>query len=233
MSEEISLKKVERKVFLTATQDGLLDIFMGCIFLVFAIAPFLSSSLGDFWSSVVFVPFWGIIMLGIWLVRKHVVRPRVGVVQFGSFRKNRLRKFNWVMLIVNVIAFGLGTWVCMYYFLTPHFSDVPFLKRFFNHEILLMSGPPTSVFFGLICLTMLSLAAYFLHSHRFYVYGLLVGLSPLVGEWLWRRGSAPHHGFPITFGVSAGIMIVTGLLIFIRLLSRNPIPTEDTSEEKA
>ncbi len=48
MSEKISLRKAERKVFLVATQDGLSDIFLGCIFLVFAVGPFLSPILGDF-----------------------------------------------------------------------------------------------------------------------------------------------------------------------------------------
>ena len=227
MSEKISLRKVERKVFSVATQDGLLDILIGCIFLMLAIGPLLSPSLGDFWSSVVFVPFWGMIMLGIWLVRRYVIRPRIGVVQFSATRKTRLIKFNLVMLIINVIALILGTLVFIYSLLSSRFSGVPFFKEIFNYEMYLRSGRLTSMLFGLLCLTMMSIAAYFLHFNRLYVYGLLVGLSPVVGEWLYTHGSASHHGFPITFGISAGIMIVTGSFVFIRLLRHNPIPTED------
>jgi uncharacterized membrane protein len=212
MSEEISLRKVERKVFSAATQDGLSDIFIGCIFLMFAVAPFLSPSLGDFWSSAVFVPFLGMVMLGIWLVRRNVIRPRVGVVHFSPARKTRLLKFNLVMLTVNIIALILGIWTS------------------FNSEAL--SGRLTSALFGLICLTLLSIAAYFLHFHRLYVYGLLIGLSPLVGEWLYTHGSTSHHGFPITFGVAASIMIVTGSFVFIRLLHNNPIPIEGTPSKE-
>ncbi|MDH4222741.1 MAG: hypothetical protein OEV55_04280, partial [candidate division Zixibacteria bacterium] len=73
MSEKISLRKVESKVFSVATQDGLSDIFIGCIFLMLAIGPLLSPSLGDFWSTVVFVPFLGMVMLGIWLIRRYVI----------------------------------------------------------------------------------------------------------------------------------------------------------------
>ncbi|HUV29640.1 MAG TPA: hypothetical protein VMY05_00925 [Acidobacteriota bacterium] len=213
MSDVISLKKAERQVFLVATQDGLLDIFIGCVFLIWAIAPFLTPSLGDFWGTVVFVPFWGMVMLGIWLIRKHVVKPRVGVVRFGSARKTRLRKFTVVMLTVNIIALILGIW------------------RSFNSEAL--SGGETSALFGLICLVLCSVAAYFLDFRRLYVYGLLVGLSPLIGEWLWVRGSASHHGFPITFGVTATLMILTGLFVFVRLLSNNPAPREEVTTGEA
>lgn len=212
MDREISLKKVERTVFSFATQDGLLDIFIGCFFLMLAIAPILSPSLGDFWSSAVFVPFWGIIILGMWLVRKHAIRPRVGMVKFGAARRSRLLKFNLVMLIVNIIAPALGIWAS------------------FNSEVL--SGRLTSAFFGLICLMLLSIAAYFLDFRRLYVYGLLVGLSPLVGEWLYIHQNASHHGFPITFGITAGIMIITGSLVFLRLLRNYPVPIEAVTSQE-
>jgi hypothetical protein len=90
-----------------------------------------------------------------------------------------------------------------------------------------------SIIFGMLLLMGFSLAAYFLDFNRLYIYGLLVSLSPLVGEWLWSRGYAAHHGFPITFGASAGIMILVGLTIFVRLLRDNPVPTEGIPSEKA
>ena len=66
---------------------------------------------------------------------------------------------------------------------------------------------------------------------RLYVYGLLIGLAPIVGEWLYLNTGAPHHGFPITFGIAAGIMILTGLFIFVRLLHDNPVPVEGAPSE--
>jgi len=47
------------------------------------------------------------------------------------------------------------------------------------------------------------------------------------------RGYATHHGFPITFGTSAGIMILVGLVIFVRLLRDNPIPIEEIPSQEA
>jgi hypothetical protein len=213
MSRQISLKEAERKVFRISHNDGLWDIFLGLFFLMFVIAPYLSSSLGDFWSPAVFLPFWGLVFLVIRLIRKHVVTPRVGIVKFGHVRKTKLVKFTIVMLVVNVVALILGLVAAM------NFGSV--------------SGRVTSIMFGLILLIGLSIAAYFLDFGRLYVYGLLVGLSPLVGEWLYSHGYATHHGFPITFGTAAGIMIVAGLGAFTRLLRDNPVPIEGLSSEEA
>ena len=107
MNPQISLKEAERKAFRTRYNDGLWDIFLGCFFLMFAVAPFLTPALGDFWSSVVFLPFWGIIILVIYLIRKHLVTPRIGVVSFRPARKSKLMKFTVAMLIVNFIVFDI------------------------------------------------------------------------------------------------------------------------------
>ena len=211
MSQKISLKEAERKAFRTTLNDGLVDIFLGCFLLMFVIGLYLSDSLGDFWSSAVFLPFLALVYLAIWLIRRYVVTPRVGMVKFGQARKAKLAKFTVVMLVINVVALILGTVAAL------SFGSVP--------------GQMISILFGLILLMGFSIAAYFLDFNRLYIYGLLAGLSPLIGEWLWTHGYATHHGFPITFGTSSGIMILVGLAVFIRLLHNNPVPIEGIPSE--
>lgn len=213
MSQPISLKDAERKVFRTRYNDGLWDIFLGCIFLTFVIALYLSLILGDIWSSVAQLPFWALSYLAIWLIRKYVVTPRIGRVTFGQARKAKLAKFTFVMIIMNIIALILGVIAAL------SFGSIP--------------GQITSIIFGMTLLLGFSLAAFFLGFNRLYIYGLLVGLSPPVGEWLWTHGYATHHGFPITFGTSAGIMIITGFAIFVSFIRDNPvlidaIPSDET-----
>ena len=213
MSQQISLRDAERKAFRATYNDGLWDIFLGCFFLMFAIAPYLSTRLGDFWSSAVFLPFWALVYLAIWLIRKYVITPRIGIVKFGQVRIAKLAKFTVVMLVVNIVALILGLVAAL------SFGSVP--------------GQTISIIFGMILLMGLSIAAYLLDFNRLYVYGLLAGLSPLVGEWLWAHGYATHHGFPITFGASTGIMILVGAVVFVRLLRANPIPTEEIQPGEA
>lgn len=211
MSEQISIKEAERKVFKTTFDDGLWDILLGGYFLSFVIALYLSPALGDFWSSAVTIPIWGLTFLIIYLIRKYIVTPRIGIVKFGRVRKTKLARFTVMMLVINAIAFILGIIAAMNYGIVP--------------------GQVYSIIFGMTILICFSIAAYFLNIIRFYVYGLLVGIAPLVGEWLWSHGYATHHGFPITFGITASIMILTGLVIFIRILRNNPIPTEGITSE--
>jgi len=210
MSERISLKQAERRAFTAAFEDGLSDVFIGCVVSMFAIAPHLSTRLGDFWSSAVFLPVWAALYVIIRMVRKHVVAPRIGRVTFGAARKAKLMRFNIVMLVVNVIALVLGAFVAV------KFRSV--------------SGLVTASLFGLICLTLASLGAYLLGFRRLYLYGLMLAASPLVGEWLWTHKGASHHGFPITFGITSGVIILTGLVIFLRLLRHSPLPSLPSEE---
>jgi hypothetical protein len=209
MSQNISLREAERKVFATAFQDGLWDIFMGCFVLIIAVGPLLSTTaLGDFWSSVVFLPFWAVVYLAIWLIRKFVVTPRIGVVKFGPSRKVKLSRFVTIAVVVNILGLILGI-------LSALISDKP--------------GWVVMTSFGLLVLTIFSVAAYFLDFARLYLYGMFMALSPLVGEWLYINARASHHGFPITFGTTAGIIISVGLIKFALLLRDHPIPMEESS----
>ena len=202
MSQQISLKDAERKVFRSTLSDGLWDVFLGCFALQFAIAPLLSIRMGDFWSSVVFLPFFGVVYLVIWLVRRHVVAPRTGTVEFGAARKTRLKKFTSTMLAFNIIALVLGLVVAL------GFNRMP-------------GGTPT-LLIGLILLVGFSTAAYFLDFPRLYVYGLMCATALPLGECLFQNMGASHHGFPIVFGTMAGIMFMTGLTLFALFLRNKP-----------
>jgi hypothetical protein len=198
MSHSMDLKEAEKNVFRTAYNDGLWDVLLGCFFLMFAFAPYLSTVMGDFWSSVVFLPFWGLVYLAIRLIREHVVAPRIGVVDFGERRKRKLKKFSGVLLVFNAVVLILGI-IAAFTFGRVSDSLFPYLL-------------------GAFFLVAFSLAAYLLDILRLYIYGLLAGFAPAVGEWLYNNMGFSHHGFPIAFGATAGIMVLVGLALFLRLL---------------
>lgn len=202
MQQKIDLKRLERKAWTSFYDDGLGDIFLGCVILMFALAPMLGRmGLGDFWSSAVFLPFFALVFIGLVLLRKRVVIPRIGLVSFGQVRKKRLLKFNVLMLAVLSAGFILGV-------------------------LSLMGGVGQAwvrnLRFIAIVLMCFGLAGYFLGFIRLYLYGILIALAIPVGEWLWINMGVPHHGFPVAFGVTAGVIIVTGIVLFLRILGRNP-----------
>jgi len=209
MQTPASLKSAERKAFQTNFADGLWDVLIGCFVLEFALAPLLSEHLGDFWSSFIFLPFWGLVYLAIWLTRKHVVAPRLGIVIYGEPRWRKLRKFSIVMVSINLLIFLLG--IITFWAL----GDLPGIIRMGIVGVLILLG--------------FSAAAFLLDYPRLYVYGLLLSLAPATGEWLYANHGAAHHGFPLVFGFVSALMIVTGLGTFALLLKNNPpveIPPE-------
>lgn len=210
MKDPINLKSAERRAFQTTFEDGLWDVFIGCFVLEFAIAPLLSGSLGDFWSSAIFLPFWGIAYLAILLVRKYVIAPRVGKARFSKTRMHRLRSFTIILIGVNTVLFVLG--------LLAAFAFGGAASGESNSWRNLLP-----VFLGLFLLAGFSIAAYLLDFPRLCLYGALLFAATPMGEWLYRYHGAAHHGYPIAFGITAGIMIVTGLVLFVRLIVTNPI----------
>ena len=206
MSHDINLEAAERKVFKSAFQDGLLEIMLGSIVLMFAIGPFLSPYLGDFWSSAVFLPFWATVFALLWVVRRHVVRPRLGRVEFGAWRKARLLRFNLLMLVVNIVAFALGLLAASSFGLLPGWAN--------------------TVAFSLIVLLGFCAAAWFLNFPALYLYGLLIALAFPVGEGLYLYLGIPHHGYPVAFGFTAGLFILVGLFKLLRLVRAYPLPDD-------
>lgn len=207
MSEKISLKNLEKSAFRASIQDGTIEIQIGVFLLTFAIAPLLSTRLGDFWSSMLFLPVWGLVYLILRVVRKNIIKPRMGTLSYGTYRKKRLKQFNLVMLAVNLAALVLGL--------------VTFL-RFAE-----LSGWTITALFSFNILVFFSLAAFLLEFPRLYLYGILVASGPLVGEYLYRNFSFGHHGYPAVFGALSGCLIITGLVILLRIVLNHPLPEEE------
>lgn len=209
MQQPLSLKAAERRAFKTTFSDGLWDILIGCFVLMLAVAPLLSVKMGDFWSSAIFLPFWGLVYLAIRWARMAIVAPRIGTVRYGKMRQQRLRKFTLWMVGFNALLLGLGILALV------TFDQVAAWRG--------LGLPGTySIALGLALLVGFSLAAYLLDFTRLYVYGALLFVAPVAGEWLRVNFGAAHHGFPIAFGFSAGMMILIGIVLFARILSIHP-----------
>jgi hypothetical protein len=202
MSKKDFLVQAEKKVFQASFEDGLIDIGIASLTLMFGVAPLLSESMGDFWSSAVFLPFWAVLYLLLRWVRKRFVLPRTGTVSFGAERISRLRRGGVVMLILNVI-FLLGG-----------------VFSFFNFE---GNGYKIALGFSASVLMFFSLIGYLYDLPQLYVYGLLMALGVPAGEWLWQSGYASHHGYPVVFGTVTVLIFLRGVIMFARLM-RHPVP---------
>lgn len=213
MSAKNYLEQAERRIFRASFEGGLLEIAIAAFLLMLAIAPLLSVFWGDFWSSFVFLPFFGLVYLLLRWVRKKFVVPRIGSVSFGPERIAKMRRGSIVMLVLNVIFLLLG-----------------FLAFFYAGSA--GSGWLVALIFSAVTLLFASMVGYLNDLPQLYVYGLLCALGVPLGEWFWQQGIATHHGYPLVFGaISAGIFLY-GLLKFARLMRTDVPGFEDLSGEE-
>jgi hypothetical protein len=213
MVTNINLKELERKAFRSVFQDGLWDIFIGFLFTQFVIALFLSErGLGDFWSSAVLFPIYLIVLVGVILLKKYVVAPRLGLVQFSKERKS---KFKRLILMTNVILV-LGI-IAAVFFIDLSNLQIKWLV------------PAT---FSLMLLIGFSVVAYLLDLARFYIYGAMNGLAVVVGELLYQFAAASNHGLPVVFGATSSLMIIIGIVLLVNFLRKYPKPPKDLTLEE-
>ncbi|HNT54017.1 MAG TPA: hypothetical protein PKG95_04850 [Anaerolineaceae bacterium] len=213
MQTPISIRAAEQKAFRATLADGLWEVLAGCVMLEFALAPLLTKSLGDFWSSAIFLPFWAVVYLAIRWVRRKVVSPRLGQVTFGPARRKRVRQVILVVVLITAASLLMGMLVMILFSrgtIPPQDGPRLFLQS--------MGSWPL----GILGLSAFCIAGVLLDYPRAYFYGILLFMAPLTGEWLAEHLGTAHHGFPIVFGVISSLMIGLGLVTFFRWLKANP-----------
>jgi hypothetical protein len=209
------LKNIERATYRASMDSGLWDILLASVISMLAIAPLLSVHIGDYWSSAVFIPVYAVILVMIRVLTVRVIRPRIGVVELARPRRQRLQTLAIIMLMVNVVALIAG-------FVAATRAPV-------------VGGPVVSFAMSMVILVGFSLASFILEIPRVFFYGLMLAVAPLIGEALFIRGLASHHGFPIVFGVSAVAILISGVVRFVRFLPKarmaDGLPVPEASDD--
>ena len=110
MSQNIDLKQIERNVYPSFHQDGLIDLFLGFIMLVSILSSTLDTSgVSDSVRIAIYIPF--MVVLGpvlYMLGKKYISFPRMGYVKPGSKQKRKRR-----IIIFSVITAILITLVIL------------------------------------------------------------------------------------------------------------------------
>ncbi len=209
MAKPVSLKSIEKQAFRIKFTDGLWEVLGGCFTLIFALAPVLSETMGDFWSSMIFLPFWIVGYWGILQLRRRIVTPRLGNVKFGAIRRKKVQAFSIIMAGTNLVLMALGI-----------LSFLSLSSSRGGESAGLSDLYP--MFLGALIGLALVIAAWLLDYPRLFIYGALFLIAPPMGEYLSSHVGASHHGFPIVFGVISAVMILGGMLSFIKMINNYP-----------
>ena len=213
MSPNINLKELERKAWTSYFQDGLWDIYLGLLLLAMAIGALLSDiGVPGAWHMTIYGTLMVLSMLVLWAGKKFITVPRMGRVKFGPKRKAKL---NWVrvVLLLSVLV-GAGVFVAG---LAMRGNRPGWLNAAFFF-------PAAWVVNAIV---VFSLGAYFLDFSRLYLIGVLCAL-PVPLDMMFHEFAGIDLSF-IAFGVPAIIILIVGLVMFVRFLRDYPVVPEEAS----
>ena len=198
MEENIDLKEIEKKAYKTILQDGFIDIEIGVMFIGMGINAFFS----DYVS--IFVNILGFVIVGIFAVslvflgKKYIVVPRIGVIKFGPKRKAQRKKIIIFSLINTLILI-----IVLILTINSVIQQIP------------LRGIALLLVLGLLFATLpLSILAYIMEFPRFFLYGLLIGFGLSLAEIL---------EFSTAVFLIGVIIFIVGLTYLIKFLRKYPL----------
>lgn len=212
MNQALSdLERLERDAFRRFYEDGIFDIYLGLMLLVF----FASAAL---WEAVEveLVAYSGMLALALivtvpllWF-RRRLLRQRLGSFRPGPHRRLRITRTRWVLAASVVV--GLGAFV-----LAAVASSGEGSLELITVVVPLLWLVNAVVVFGAM--------AYLLDVPRFAVYGVVGGLLMPLLIWpdaLW----GVQLPAVLVFGTAGLAVIAVGVVKLRRFLRRYPVPQE-------
>ena len=182
MNTKINLKEIEKKAFTSYHQDGLIEILVGLVFILYGSVLLAGKPgfIGLCWMpALLIVPF-----------KKMITVPRIGFVTFRSSRKIKMTKIGLVLLItgsftlllilLNIKGQGFGAWI---------HDNLNFLIG------VIVAIPPL-------------VSAYALAIKRFYIYSIFLACVFFIEHFF--VGSFPYNAsiFGLILFVSGTIVLV-------------------------
>jgi hypothetical protein len=194
-----SMKIQEQAAFRSFWGDGLLDVMLGLTVLVVGLS---------WWQDVaVFGALFPAVCVSMWHpLRKRLVEPRMGYVEFSGERNLKVRGFRFGLTAFFAGTMMLGAVILLLWQGVAISRQARWIAGF----PLLLIGIPV-LFFAL-----------FTQCRRFYLYAALILLA---GAEVVLQDLDPHIGM-----IASGIVIaICGLVVLFRFLSRYPATPPDTS----
>jgi len=200
MNQRIDLKEIERKAYTSYHQDGVIDVTIAVIVLLFAIIM-----LGDMpWLGGI-GGVSGILAVSLYAAfKKFVTVPRLGYVKFPQQRAQRM---TGIALALGTLSALMGVVV---FFQTRSQGTPDWLMLLIDNYMLTI---------GIAVAGLFLLGGYAFKTNRLYAYALLTLAMFTIGHFL---------SFPLYYYLAAlGTIIMTiGIVLMIRFVQKYPKATQ-------
>jgi len=216
MSQPIDLKKIERKMTRSYYDDGLFDLQLGILLLATAVLFLVFPD----WSgtTVQRMGLWfGIAMVG-WVMfqsgKRYISIPRMGQVRPGTAGKARRRRTLIFMLVTFLFTVAAVVATALVGTGTLPASGLSNMGAY---------AMPATVAIFLVLL--FGTLAVFLAYDRLFLIGLLFALPWLVAAAVEQATGSDISG--LVFLIASVIIILMGVITFVRFLRENPLPADE------
>ena len=199
MNENIDLKELRRKAMSSFHEDGIIDIIIGILALIWGFSAFTDDqSLSIIWIAVVIPLYW-------WLKRVYTL-PRIGLVRFSGRKSGGLPRALVTGLVGAAVAVGLAFW----------WSATMASRPFFYYLITDYWGIITGVSVAVVGVCYARVA----YLPRLYVYSALA---------LVLIGSAQYSGLPFGVHLIAlgAVVLGYGGYLLHRFIGKYPVQAVD------
>ncbi len=200
----------KRTVRLLSYEDGLWDLLLGVVFLLLAIYPLTRARLGPGWNLALFL---GLLLLATAIfsaLRRRISTPRLGYVQGRVTPEKKLILATTVALVALTAGLVLLTLANPGWLGGPAPSPSPATLWSYPVELLVL----------LALIVLFSLMGYRFGVPRLYLYGWLLGGANLASVILYRGAPVGFNG---PLAAAAGIILLIGGALFVRMLRRYPV----------
>lgn len=200
MNQKINLKEIERKAYTSYHQDGVIDITIAFVILLFSVIM-----LGDIYLLGSIGGASGILAISLYAgFKKLLTVPRIGYVKFPQQRAQRM----------TAVAVALGT-------LSALMGLVAFVQTTSQGtpDWLLLLIENYMLTIGTAVAALFMFAGYAFKTNRMYAYALLTLVMFVAGHFIY---------FPLYYYLTAlgSIILACGLFLMIRFVNKYPKATQ-------
>ena len=200
MSYELDMKEIERQVFLSYSEDGLVDIAIGVVIAAWGLM-LIQEPTG-------LIGLLGLLGMGIWYIGKRIITiPRIGVIEPSPKMERRLTNLAVFLIVLGLVAF-VGI----------------LLTRAAGST---MIGDYSLGILGLVLAAGVALLAYLLNAARLYIYAVILFVSFAGGEILAKTVTT-FDAFALSVIVGGGLILLSGIVVLVRFLRKYPRPQMET-----
>ncbi|MFC2150869.1 hypothetical protein ACFLQV_05135, partial [Calditrichota bacterium] len=192
------LDKLERKTYAAYHQDGIIDLLVGFTLLCY-------------WVMFTFhlesyIAFSWMPILFIQPLRKKITYPRLGYVKFGHVQEKK-RKMRLMIVLTSVFVLGVLMFELM------HYTDLPFILNSAFSKLIIM-------------LVAVIFAGYLIYNGRILVIRRAYYYAALV-TGIFIAMVYTSFSMKLGFGLLGATLMLTGAVLLIRFLRKNPLPVSD------